>query len=183
MKSKLALFVVVAVWGGQILAQDTSNVADPHKVFAEEAGTWDATVKMYFRGPNGPPTESSGVQTVELVSGGKFSRTTSTYMMRDREFEGHGLFGYDPRTSEYTGLWVDNFTTIPTQLKGTYDVAKKTLTLHGTVADGAGNEIKQKQVTTFVDAQTKTLEIFMLIDADGTTQEVKLMEMTATKRS
>jgi hypothetical protein len=42
--------------------------------------------------------------------------------------------------------------------------------------------MKTKQVTKFVDDKTKTLEILMLIDVGGQTQELKLMEMTAKKR-
>ena len=78
---------------------------------------------------------------------------------------------------------MDNFTTIPTHLKGKYDADQKTLTMFGTVADESGNEIKQKQVTKFIDASTKTFQIFMLIEAGGKTQEIKLMEMTAKKRT
>jgi hypothetical protein len=137
---------------------------------------------MYFRGPTGPPTESTGVETNELVSGKKYLRTSFKYKMGSLDFEGHGLVGYDPRSKEYIGTWVDNFTSVPTQKKGTYDPNKKTLTLFGTAVDGAGNEIKHKEITTFVDSQTKTLEIFMIIDADGKPQDIKLMDMTAKKR-
>jgi hypothetical protein len=105
---------------------------------------------MYFRGPTGPPTESTGVETNELVSGKKYVRTSFKYKMGGLDFEGHGLFDYDPRSKEYIGTWVDNFTSVPTQKKGTYDPNKKTLTLFGTTVDGAGNEIKHKEVTTFV---------------------------------
>ena len=154
-----------------------------HKLFANDAGTWDALVKSYHQGPRGPATESKGVETNELVSGGMYARSTFKYTMRDREFEGHGLFGYDPRSKEYTGLWVDNFTTIPTHLKGKYDPEQKTLTLTGAVVDGAGNEIKQKQVYKYLDDKTKTLTIYILVEIGGRTREIKIMEMTATKRA
>jgi hypothetical protein len=155
---------------------------DAHKLFAGDAGTWDALVKSYHRGPQGPATESKGVETNELLAGGLYSRSTFKYTLRNREFEGHGLFGYDPRSKEYTGLWVDNFTTIPTPLKGKYDPDRKTLTLTGAVADAAGNEIKQKQVTQYLDDKTKTLTIYILVEIAGKTREIKIMEMTATRR-
>jgi Protein of unknown function (DUF1579) len=169
----------------QLLAQQPPGPqpTEAHKLFADDSGTWDCTVKMYFQGPKGPATESSGVEINELVSGGLYSRDTFKYKMRDKEFEGHGLFGYDPRTKEYVGMWVDNFTSVPTQMKGKYDSEKKTLTMVGTVVDGAGNEIKQKQVTKYTDINTKTMQIFMIIDAGGKSRAIKLMEMTAKKRS
>jgi len=185
MTMKSVAFFAVIVGGASLSAQEPQapQPTNAYKIFADDAGTWDAEVNMYFRGPKGPPMKSKGVETNELVSGGKYSRTTFKYKMRDKEFEGHGLFGYDPRSKEYVGLWVDNFTSIPSQLKGTYDASQKTLTMFGAVVDGAGNEMKQKQVTKYVDGNTKTLEIFLIIEAGGKTQEIKLMDMTAKKRS
>ena len=52
----------------------------------------------------------------------------------------------------------------------------------GVVVDGALNEIKQKQVTTYIDDETKTLTIFMVVEDGGKTSDVKLMEMIAKKR-
>jgi hypothetical protein len=68
-------------------------------------------------------------------------------------------------------------------MRGKYDADQKTLTMFGTVVDDAGNEIKQKQVTKFIDSNTKTLQIFMIVEADGKSREIKLMELTAKKRS
>jgi Protein of unknown function (DUF1579) len=178
-------FLAFVTSSAQLWAQQppSPKPTDAHKMLADSAGTWDAVVKMYFRGPKGPPTESNGVETSEMVSGGFYSLTKFKYKMRDQDFEGHGLFGYDPRTSEYVGTWVDNFTTVPQQMRGKYDADQKTLTMFGTVVDDAGNEIKQKQVTKFIDSNTKTLQIFMIVEADGKSREIKLMELTAKKRS
>jgi hypothetical protein len=183
--NQVITLLAAVVVGAELWAQESSSQkpTDPYKVLAADAGTWDAAVKMYFQGPNGPATESSGIETSELVSGGKYSRTTFKYKMRNREFEGHGLIGYDPRSKKYVGTWVDNFTTIPSQIQGTYDSTAKTLTIHNTVADPSGSGIKTKQVTTFVDDKTKRLEIFMIVEDGGKTQEIKLMQMTAKKRS
>ena len=41
-----------------------------HKVLAEEAGTWDATVKTFMAGPSAPPTISKGTETNRLMTGG-----------------------------------------------------------------------------------------------------------------
>lgn len=170
----------------QLSAQEFPNPkpTDAHKVLAGEAGVWDADLKMYFQGPDGPPTEYKAVETIDLVSGGLYSSSTFRCKMGDRDFEGHGLFGYDPRSKEYVGFWVDNFSSIPQQMKGKYDAEKKTLTMFGTLANAdASEEMKQKQVTTFVDDNTKTFEIYLLVDDDGKELSIKLMELTAKKRS
>jgi hypothetical protein len=182
---QLIISLALIAFTVQLLAQDFPNPkpTDAHKVLAKEAGTWNTVIKMYLQGPTEPATEYKGVETIEMVSGGLFSRTTFKCKMGDRDFEGHGLFGYDPRTKEYTGTWVDSFSTIPTQLKGKHNAENKTLTMHATIVDtNSGQEIKQKQVTKFVDDKTKTFTIFMLMDAGGQEQEIKIMEMTAKKR-
>jgi hypothetical protein len=182
---KLITFFTIVIISLPMWAQQAPSrqPTDAHKILADDAGTWDAEVRMYFQGPEGPATTSKGVETNELVSGGKFARTTFKYKMRNKEFEGHGLMGYDPRSKEYVGTWVDNFTTIPSQMKGSYDPTKKTLTILSTVVDGAGTEMMTKKVITFVDSGIKTLEISMVVDAGGKKQEIKLMDMTAKKRS
>ena len=87
--------------------------------------------------------------------------------------------GYDPRAKQYTGVWVDNFGSVPTQMKGTYNEETKTMTIVSKVVDVAsGQEFQQKQVTQWTDANTKTFQIFLLAGD----QEVKLMEMTGKKQ-
>lgn len=180
----LVTLLAVSALSAQLSAQELPNPkpTKAHEVLARDAGHWDSEVSMFFAGPDAPPAKYKGVEVVELVSGGLFSRTTFKCQMGEREFEGHGLVGYDPRTKEYTGLWVDNFTSTPTSLKGKYDEEKKTLTMHLTLMDEAGREIKQKQLTTFVNENTKTFQIFLLVDAGGQELEIKVMEMTAKKR-
>jgi hypothetical protein len=156
--------------------------AEAHKVLADDAGTWDAVVKMYHRGPAAPATESRGVETNELVCGGLYSRSTFKYQMGGREFEGHGLIGYDPRSKEYVGTWVDNFSAIPSSVTGKYDAKQKTLTLFSKAVDDSGNEMTTKQVTTFVDGKTKTLQIFLVVETGGRTRDVKLMDVTSKTR-
>ncbi len=154
----------------------------PHQIFAQDAGTWDCNVKMFFQGPQGPPAEFQGVEVNKALCGGLYAQSSFTLPMGERTFEGHGLMGFDPRTSEYEGTWVDNFTSVPSTLKGTFDESGKTMTLHSSVVDPAGNELKQKQVTTWLDASHKKFEIFLVLDQGGQNLDIKLMEMTSKKR-
>ena len=118
-----------------------------------------------------------------MINGGLHSQSTFTCKMGDADFEGHGLFGYDPRKEEYTGIWVDNFTSAPTRMTGAYDEEQKTLTMFSTVYDeNSGLEMKQKQVTTFVDEDTRTFVIYVVVEAGDNEQEFKIMEMTSKKR-
>ena len=155
----------------------------PHEIFAKDAGTWDCDVKMYFAGPDMPPAEFQGLEVIDLVSGDMYLRSTFTCKMGEAgDFEGHSLMGYDPRTKKYVGTWVDNFTSIPSALEGEYGEESKTLTIHSTVVDEGGAELKSKQVTTWTDDANKKFEVFLVIPVDDQQIEVKLMEMTGKKR-
>ncbi len=178
-----ALFCMAAVCISTFAnAQDLRKPGEAHQLFARDAGTWDCDVKMFHKGPKGPPTKSKGVEVNQLVCGGLYMQTSFTFQDRDRKFEGHSLMGYDPRSKKYVGTWVDNFTSVPSQIKGVYNKKAKTLTVHSVVVDGSGNEIKSKQITTWLDESRKKLEIFMVVEVGDKAIDIKLMEMMAKKR-
>ncbi|MEX2142160.1 MAG: DUF1579 domain-containing protein [Pirellulales bacterium] len=182
--SRLAvlLWLVVVCIPTLVVAQ-ANRPGKAHELLASEAGTWDCEVKMFFQGPGRPPTEFKGVEVNKLVSGGLYLQTSFTYPMGDRgEFEGHSLMGYDPRVKKYVGTWVDNFTSVPSPINGEYDEKSKTMTVRSTVVDGSGKELKSKNVTTWLDDSRKKFAAFLIVEAGGKETEVKLMEMTATKR-
>lgn len=176
----LTLTLAALAFGPGASAQDFPNPqpAEAHKLFAEDAGTWDATIKMFLAGPDAPPTEYKGVETSETVCGGLFAKTSFKAKMGEHDFEGHGLTGYDPATKEYVGTWVDSFSMTPTPMKGKYDAEKKTLTVKLTVPTGDGGTIEMKQVTTRLDQDTKKFENFLMIDGN----ETKVMEIVSKKR-
>ena len=184
---RLLISLGLLALAAQLTAQEAHKFPTPkpteaHRILANNAGTWDTVVKIFFQGPTAPPMEYKGVETAELVSGGLYLRTTSKCKMGDQDYEGHSLVGYNPRSKEYMGTAVNNFGPAPVQLKGTYDAEKKTLTMLSAVVDGKGNEIKQKEVTKFIDDKTKMFTSYMLVNAGGKEMEVKLMEVTARKR-
>ncbi len=183
MKLRLATLVFIAI-GAQLSAQDfpAPEPTDAHKLFTKDVGTWDCEVKMFLQGPTGPPAVFKGVETNKLVSGDLFVQTDFTCQMGEREFEGHGLMGYDARSKQYVGTWVDNFTSAPLTLKGTHDAKTGVFTVHSTVVDEAGQEMQQKQTTTWNDDGTKTFKLFLVVEAEGKKVDILLMSMTAKKR-
>jgi len=176
----LLTFILPAIAYSQELPNPQPTKA--HQMLAEEAGAWECHVKMYFQGPLGPASEFEGREVNKLVSGGLFLQTTFTCDMGERTFEGHSLLGYDPRKEQYTGVWVDNFTSVPTPQAGIYDAEKKTFTVLSSAFDpDTKSEMKQKQITTWTDKDNKHFVIYILVEAEGKTVEVKLMEMTAKR--
>ena len=184
MRKILAGLILVSIFGS-VQAQDIP-VPEPtkaHELFAQDAGTWDCEVGMFFAGPNNPPIKFKGQEVNKLVSNDLYMQTTFTCEMGNRLFEGHSLVGYDPRTKTYTGTWVDSFTAVPSAIKGKYDAKKNTFTVLSTVVDLENDEeLKQKQVTTWKDKSNKTFTIYLLMGEGDDQREIKLMEMTAKKR-
>jgi hypothetical protein len=179
---RILLCILIVGASANVGAQEAPKPASAHALLAKNAGIWDCEVKLYFRSPQGPPTEAKGLEENKLLAGGLYLQRSFTYPMRNRQFEGHSLMGYDPRAKKYVGTWVDNFTSAPSQVQGEYDENAKTLTVHNTVVDSSGNELKQKQVTTWLEESKKRMEIFLLMETGGKETEIKLMEMVATKR-
>ena len=167
-----------------LMAQESPPLkpAEAKKVLANFAGTWDASVKSYFRGPDGPVTESTGVETTEAVCGGAALRTTFKFKLKSVGFEGHGLIGFDALSKEFTGTHVSNFVPTPYQSRGRYDAEQKTLTMLNIIVDQSGKEQRQKEIITLVDDATKSIVFYDLVEKNGEKQEVKLMEMTLKKR-
>ncbi len=174
----IPLFLAISTWAG---AQEFPNPkpGPAHEMLAMDAGTWDCEVKMYFQGPDGPATEFKGVAVNVLVSGDLYLKSEFTCQMGERKFEAHSLMGYDAEAKHYTGVWVDNFTVTPAVVKGEYDETTKTYTESRKVVSEAGQAIEQKAVMTWTGDAARKTEVFWVL---GEGLEVKIMEMTATKR-
>jgi hypothetical protein len=164
-------------------AEEAKKPGALEPLLAREAGTWDCDIKMYFKGPQGPPTEFKGVEENTPVCKGKFLLTKFKYAMGNRgTFEGHALVGYDSRSKKYVGTWVDSMITAPSQINAEYDEASHTLTDVRTAVGGGGVEFESKHVTKWMDNSSKTLTISMVVEKDGKRSDIKLFEMTAKKR-
>jgi hypothetical protein len=180
----MSVFLTLMLVTMQALAQDDPKpkTLGPKIVLAQFAGTWDAEVKSYFKGPDGPFTESRGVETTEAIAGGAALRTSFKFKLQGIGFAGHGLIGFDARAKEFTATHVSNFVTTPYQSRGQYDAERKTLTMLNIIVDASGKEQRQKEVITIVDENTKTIVFYDLVEKNGEKQEVKLMEITLKKQ-
>ncbi len=134
--SLIALLLLAAPLFGQ--ESPPLKPAEAKKILAAFAGTWDASVKSYFRGADGPVTESTGVETTEAVCGGAALRTSFKFKLKGIGFDGHGLMGFDARSKEFTATHVSNFVPTPYQSRGQYDAERKSLTMINIIVDQSG---------------------------------------------
>jgi hypothetical protein len=138
-----------------------SDEARARELLAQFAGTWDTeTSYMGF-----PP--SKGTETVELLPHGLSAVVTSKSPMGPgRNFEGHGLFGYDPAQGKWIQAWVDNTDSHFGVTEGTWSADGKTFTVEEEVDMGAG-PTRMLMETKFSSADSHVFRMLPKDAADG----------------
>jgi Protein of unknown function (DUF1579) len=182
MKSLISLigFCVVAwILNTTVMAQGPVAPTAEHKILASEEGTWDAAVKSFEGGPNAEPVSSKGTEVNTLLPGGLWLVSKFEGEFGGVKFEGRGQFGYDPNKKKYIGTWIDSMMPTMSVLEGEYDDKTKTMTYvgEGTGPDGK-SKYMQRMVTTTKDDGSRFFTLYMKMDKD----EMKLLEITYTKR-
>jgi uncharacterized protein DUF1579 len=147
-----------------------------HAELMKNAGSWNGVIKSWMS--PGDPVVTKGSATYKPILGGRFLMEEYKGIMMDKPFEGFAITGYDNTKKEYINVWMDSMGTMMIFGRGTMDPSGKILTMTSQWEDPFTDEVvSMKMVTTFVDANTKKLEMY------GTHggQEAKEMEITYTR--
>jgi hypothetical protein len=164
---------------------ELAKLNDNHKVLATTAGTYSYVVKMWMD-PKGPPTESKGTATRKAIMDGryvsgeytsKFKMPGADGKMKDMNFIGMSMDGYDNVKKKFVSGWVDNMGTGIMMLDGTYDAATKTFTYAGDYEMMPGMKEKVREVIKMTD-KGMTMEYY----EDRGQGETKSMEINYTKK-
>lgn len=170
------------VLAGAARAQEPFKPTEQHRELAKEAGVWDAEVKVFLRGPEGPPEMSKGVSESELLPGGLWLTSKFEGKMGDAPFTGRGLSGYDPAKKKYINVWVDSTDPHLTLLEGEYDAATKTLTSLGKSTDPRTGKPYDVKTTTLVKGDDERIFTFYIKNDETGGEFYKLLEMTYKRR-
>lgn len=147
-----------------------------HKMMAKSAGTWISNATMWMK-PGAPPMNSTGEFKSEMILGGRYLQGRYTGNFGGMPFEGISVTGYDNFKKVFVNSWIDNAGTGMTYMTGTWDPATKSINYTGSVVDPAsGKEMPIRQVLTFVDDKTQTMQMFATMGG----QEFKTMEIKFT---
>jgi hypothetical protein len=117
-------------------------------------GNWDLTMK--FGG-----MDAKGTVVYKMELGGLWLVGNLESELFGTKFTGKGLDTYDAARKKYVGLWVDSMGTSPLILEGTYDKAKKTMTMEGTGPGMDGKPTKYKSVSEMPDDNTINFAMFI----------------------
>lgn len=138
---------VVAVMAGPAMAQDSPKPGPEHEVLKKMEGNWDLTMKA-------GGMESKGTVVYKMELGGLWLTGSLESDLFGSKFSGKGLDSYDPAKKKYVSVWVDSMSTAPLVMEGTYDKAKKALTMSGEGPGMDGKPTKFKSVTEMPDDNT-----------------------------
>ena len=167
---------------------EMGKVTDNHKLLGELAGTWSYTVKMWMDpDPNAKPQEYKGTATRKPMLGGRFYQLDVSGKMKmpgedgkmkEVDFKGMGLEGYDNAKQKFTGTWIDSMGTGMLFSEGTYDPASKTFTYSGEYQMTPSMKMPIREIIRITD---KDHHVFEWYENRGG-KDVKTMEIAYTRK-
>jgi hypothetical protein len=166
---------------------EMSKLNENHKVLTDLDGSWNYTIRFWMNpDPNAPPQQSKGTATRKSVMGGRYvMMDVSGKMqmpgedgkMKDMQFKGMGVEGYDNVKKKFVSSWIDNMGTGIQFSDGTYDPATKTLTYTSEMEPVPGMKTPVREVIKVADNNHMTLEWY----ENHGGQEKKTMEINYTR--
>jgi hypothetical protein len=167
---------------------ELSKIGENHKLLSSLDGNWDYTIKFWMNpDPNAKPQESKGTATRKSIMGGRYvMMDVSGNMqmpgedgkMKDVQFKGMGMEGYDNVKKKFVASWIDNMGTGIEFSEGTYDPATKSFTYTSEMEPVPGMKTSIREVVKVTDANHMMLEWY---ENQGG-QEKKTMEISYTKK-
>jgi len=164
---------------------ELSKLGENHKLLGEMAGSWAYTVKMWMD-PTGKPQESKGTATRKAIMdgrffiaehSGKFQMPGADGKMKDMNFKGMAIEGYDNVKKKFVSSWIDNMGTMILSSESTYDAASKTFTYNANCEMMPGMPVKIREVIKITDKDHHMFEWY----EDRGQGETKTMEIAYTR--
>ena len=165
---------------------ELAKTGENHKLLSGMVGTWTYAVKMWMN-PSAPPTSSTGSAVIKPVMEGRYfvgDFTGKMQMpgadgkMKDMQFKGMSIDGYDNVKKKFVSTWCDNMGTGIMMSEGTYDSASKTFAYNSEYEAMPGMKSKVRMMLNIVDKDHHNFEFY----EDRGTGEAKTLEMNYTRK-
>ena len=151
-----------------------------HEMLKKLAGEWNATVKVQMD-PSQPMQEEHSTSTITSLMDGRYCQEVASGSMMGQPFSGMGITGYDNVLGKFVSTWIDNMGTGIMTSTGTADASGKVITWIGSMSDPiTGKMSKERMVTTFVDDDHHTLEMYSV--PPGAKKEMKTMTIEYSRK-
>ncbi len=149
-----------------------------HAALAKMAGTYDLKIRSWEQ-PDAAPMEETGTSTRSMVLGGRVMAEDMQSKMHGQPFVGHGMQGYDNVSGKHWSTWNDSMSTGVMVSEGTCD-DQGACTFTGSWNDPITKGKTVARLTT--KWINPTQELFEMYTPGPDGKEMKLMEITYTKR-
>jgi hypothetical protein len=166
---------------------EMSKLNENHKLLSDTNGSWNFAIKMWMNpDPNAKPQESKGTATRKSAMGGRYVMMDVTGKMqmpgedgkmKDMQFKGMGVEGYDNVKQKFVSSWIDNMGTGIQFSDGTYDPATKTFTYTSEMEPVPGMKTPVREVLKMTDNNHMLMEWY---ETHGG-QEKKTMEIAYSR--
>lgn len=162
-------------------SMEAATPGEGHKFLEQMIGKWDMTMRMWWQGPDKPPTETKGASEVKWVLDGHFLLEEGAAQVMGMAYKSMGLTGFDNFKKKYVFSYVDNMGTALFTGEGKLDPAKKVLTSFGKMDEpGTGETDKPTKYITRIISKDK--HVFEIYDEVGSPNEFKALEITYTRK-
>ena len=129
---------------------EMSKLNENHKLLADMNGSWNYAIKMWMNpDPNAKPQESKGTATRKSAMGGRYAVMDVTGKMqmpgedgkmKDMQFKGMAVEGYDNVKKKFVSSWIDNMGTGIAVLRGHVRSREQDAHVHERNGNDARNE-------------------------------------------
>ena len=150
----------------------------PHEALAKMAGTYDLSIRSWST-PGAPPALETGTATRSMILEGRVMAEDMQSQMHGQPFTGHGMHGYDNVSGRHWSTWNDSMMTGLMVSEGTCD-AQGACTFTGSWNDPVTKGTITARMTT--KWTSPTVEVFEMYAPGPDGKEMKMMEITYTKR-
>jgi len=158
--------------------QKAATPGPHHQHFAEMAGAWKASMKIWMQ-PGTDPMISETKAVCEVLMDGRYCAERIEGNVMGMPFQGMSIAGYDNVKGKHTMVWIDNMGTGTIYSEGDCSDDCTVETQFYTYKDPLTmKEMKVKMVSRKIDANKRVLESYM-IGEDG--KEFKNMVVTYSR--
>ena len=165
--------------GAQMKAwMDYATPGSPHKMMADETGTWNCDM-TFWQEEGGKPEKATSTANIKMILGGRYQEANYQGTMMGQPFEGKSTLAYNNASKEYTTTFIDNMGTGMMVATGKYDEKTKAMELKGDMVNPInGKKTPYREIYTIVDATTRKMEMYDTKNG----KEYKSMEIIMTKK-
>lgn len=157
---------------------DYATPGSPHKMMADETGTWNCEM-TFWQEEGGKPEKATSTANIKMILGGRYQEASYQGTMMGQPFEGKSTLAYNNASKEYTTTFIDNMGTGMMVATGKFDEKTKSMELKGEMVNPVnGKKTPYREVYTIVDATTRKMEMYDTKNG----KEYKSMEIIMTKK-